>query len=295
MVVLMKIIDPHIHLFNLEQGDYCWLKPEKEPYWPDKSTIHRDFDLSDLALPPGLELDGIVHIEAGFNNNHPWREILWLEQLWAAKNYAVPLRTIAFIDITLATESFNEQIAQLKQFNSVVGCRYILDDKAGELLQHHQVVRNLEVLCELDWLFELHVTLNDQQTLHHIVNFCTEVKTPKMIINHCGFPPNLDDFTDWHLWRHHLEQLAQFEHIAIKCSGWEMTNRNYNFDTVASCINQVIKHFGADRTMLASNFPLTLFSQSYQSLWGSYVTLDGFPPEILEQICYSTAKHWYRF
>jgi predicted TIM-barrel fold metal-dependent hydrolase len=295
MVVAMKIIDPHVHLFDIKQGDYFWLKPDNEPFWPDKRLIHQNFELNDLALPENIELAGIVHIEAGFNNKQPWQEIIWLERLWHEKQYTTALKTIAFIDITLSTDEFNAQIEQLKKFKSVVGCRYILDDNAGRLLRDHQVIRNLEVLYEIDWLFELHVTLSDQQTLHHIVNFCAEVKTPKMVINHCGLPPSMSDFSQWHNWRHQIEQLAQFDHLAIKCSGWEMTNRNYNFDEVTSCITQVIKSFGAERTMLASNFPLTLFSQSYQSVWSAYIHLLGLPQETLTQICQSTAKTWYRF
>lgn len=291
----MKIIDPHVHLFDLTQGDYFWLKPENEPFWSDKATIYQDFDLSHLTLSDDIELAGIVHIEAGFDNENPWREIIWLEQLWQTKQYTVQLKTIAFIDITLSTDEFDEQIARLKALKSVVGCRYILDDNAGKLLQHHQVIRNLEILYELDWLFELHISINDTQTLHHIVNFCEEVKTPKMIINHCGFPPSMSDFQHWHKWRHHIEQLAQFDHLAIKCSGWEMTDRNYNFEEIISCITQVIRYFGAERTMLASNFPLTLFSQSYEMLWSSYANISGLSKDTLEQICAGTAKRWYKF
>ena len=28
----MKIIDPHLHLFDLQQGQYDWLKPENPDY-----------------------------------------------------------------------------------------------------------------------------------------------------------------------------------------------------------------------------------------------------------------------
>jgi L-fuconolactonase len=28
----VKIIDPHIHLFDLQEGEYQWLKLENEPY-----------------------------------------------------------------------------------------------------------------------------------------------------------------------------------------------------------------------------------------------------------------------
>ena len=44
----MEIIDPHLHLFDLEQGNYDWLKPENPPAWPDKDQIRKNYSESDL-------------------------------------------------------------------------------------------------------------------------------------------------------------------------------------------------------------------------------------------------------
>ena len=76
----INIIDPHIHLFDLSQGDYHWLKSQNPPSWPDKVIIERNFDLDDLTnslainltndgdyndeLIGEVSLSGFVHIEA---------------------------------------------------------------------------------------------------------------------------------------------------------------------------------------------------------------------------------------
>ena len=73
----MKIIDPHLHLFDLSQGEYSWLKPECPPFWPDKSLVAKNFSEHDLRLNESLKLTGFVHIDAGFNNQQPRREIAW--------------------------------------------------------------------------------------------------------------------------------------------------------------------------------------------------------------------------
>ncbi len=290
----MQIIDPHIHLFNLAKGQYHWLKESNPPFWPDKQVIHRDFCYTDLALTD-LKLVGLVHIEAGFDNHKPWLEIAWLEENWRVNGNKLPLKTVAFVDITLNSHDFDLQLKQLSQYKSVVGCRYILDEDAGKLLSDHQVVRNLEILKERDWLFELHVSLTDEQMVHQVVNFCTEQNTPKMIINHAGFPPHISDIESWQLWRKHLAQLAQFDHLAMKCSGWEMTERAYDLAWLNAVLGQVIHFFGSERTMLASNFPLPLFSQPYNSLWQAYTQALDLTSEQLRQVCHDSAFHWYRF
>ena len=89
----MKIIDPHVHLFDIAQGDYHWLKPDNSPFWSDKALINKtcvEGDLAfifetDLKSEPvfsselELVLASFVHIEAGFDNKRPWRELNNLE------------------------------------------------------------------------------------------------------------------------------------------------------------------------------------------------------------------------
>ena len=99
----IKIIDPHLHLFNIEQGDYSWLKPQCPPFWPDKPLINKNFVEADLLLPHAMHLAGFVHIEAGFDNQQPWREIDWWQQ-----DYTLHFTRVAFADITAAT--FNEHL-----------------------------------------------------------------------------------------------------------------------------------------------------------------------------------------
>ena len=111
---MTDIIDPHIHFFNLSKGQYLWLAPDVEPFWPDKYKINRDFFEPDLMISPNNKLLGFVHIEAGFNNQQPQQEIAWLE-----KSCHLPFRTIAFADIT--SSDFSSDLAiKLKIIGSML-------------------------------------------------------------------------------------------------------------------------------------------------------------------------------
>ena len=63
----MKIIDAHLHLFDLQAGEYRWLSPDNPPFWPDKPVIAKNFSESDLVVSAPEQLSGFVHIEAGFD------------------------------------------------------------------------------------------------------------------------------------------------------------------------------------------------------------------------------------
>lgn len=306
----MNIIDPHLHLFDLTKGDYHWLKTDNPPFWPDKSIIQKNFSEHDLALAPPLALAGFVHIEAGFDNAKPWREIDWLET-----TVQQPFKSVAAVDLTLNTTEFKAQITKLLAFRSVVGVRHILDEHALAILQHQHTLNNLAQLAHAGLLFELQMPLANEKAVALLRALLTQYPELKVIINHCGSPvltPDADahnaDYTHWNNWLKGLTALAQFPHVAIKCSGWEMLfagTREYQVNQVKSVLLKVIDIFSIDRVMLASNFPLTLFTQSYitqsdstqsyNELWQLYQTQLGLSEQTLNKLHYLNAKKLYGF
>lgn len=274
----MKIIDPHLHLFDLQQGDYQWLQLNKAPFWPDKKKIARDFSERDLTLTQPLELSAFVHIEAGFNNKHPEQEIHWLEQTCAR-----PFVSIVGIDLSLDSRKFSQQITNAMQYKSVVGVRYILDEQAFKVLSNTQTVDNLTLLNGLEVIFEVQMSLTDHAAVDTLSELINKNNHITFIINHAGFPNKNSTSVAWQNWQKNLRKLAEFEQVAIKLSGWEMIDRHYqqlkisgqNIDWQSYIMQWCLSTFGKKRVMLASNFPLCLFSHSnYQAYWQNLLNSD---------------------
>jgi L-fuconolactonase len=263
----MQIVDAHLHLFDLEQGDYAWLKPHNAPHWPDKSLINKNVKESDLTLAPPFSLGGFVHIEAGFDNQQPWREIAWLEA-----NCQLAFKAVAFIDILLPPERFKQEVKRLLEFSSVVGCRYILEQQALHLLKQTIVLDNLAELARNGLSFDLQMGLEQQDAVACVCQLMQQVPTLKVIINHAGWPPaqHNNQTPESINWRLGLTKLGAFKQCAIKCSGWEMTDRNYLASWPLKVIELCLEAFDIERVMLASNFPLCQFSQPYAALWQAY-------------------------
>ncbi|MCJ8321914.1 MAG: amidohydrolase family protein [Colwellia sp.] len=300
-----KIIDPHIHLFDLVQGDYQWLKNENPPFWSDKALINKNFSEKELMLNKPLELAGFVHIEAGFDNKQPWREIAWLET-----NCKLPFKSVAAIDLTLNKPDFSHQVDKLLNYQSVVGCRHILDEQAAQLLSQQTVQTNLAHLAKKQLSFDLQMPLSDKKAVALMTELLTKIPTLRVIIDHSGWPPYIEDIVlstevsdltkadnsqvIWQEWLLGLKALGNFEQCAIKCSGWEMIDRKFSANWQQAVIESCIKNFGDNRVMLASNFPLTLFNQSYDSLWHDYKKLGhSFTKEKFTALTLVNAAHWY--
>lgn len=276
----VSIIDPHIHLFDLSAGDYHWLKPGNPPHWPDKSKICQTFMEEDLALSAPLSLAGFVHIEAGFDNQQPWREIAWLE-----RHCRLPFRAVASVD--LSADTFEQQLDQLSAYPSVVGVRDILDERAASLLSLARVRCNLAKIAERGWIFEAQLSLADSAGVDQLCQTLDVVPELRVIINHGGFPSQDPE------WLVGLSRLADYSRCAIKCSGWEMLDRQWSMDTVRQQVSTIVSVFGVDRVMLASNFPLCNFSLPLTDLWSFYAFELGLSDTLVTALCSGTASRWY--
>lgn len=293
----MNIIDPHLHLFDFNKGNYPWLRSENPPFWPDKQLIAKNFSEHELMLTSPLTLAGFVHIEAGFDNQQPWREIAWLENICN-----LPFRSIALLDITLPKTIFDQQLKNLSRFQSLVGIRYILDDNAFAILNDKNSQDNLATLATNKLSFELQMPLANTQAVERLLAILAITPSLMLCINHAGWPALGGE---QHLyWLKNLKRLANFENVFIKCSGFEMVARDYSASWQYVIIKQCIESFGIDRVMLASNFPLCLFRASYQNTWlantGQHSTeRDNTDPsyntEQLQQLCFSNAQRFYKF
>ncbi|WP_281556454.1 amidohydrolase family protein [Thalassomonas sp. RHCl1] len=291
-----NIIDPHLHLFDLTQGEYAWLALDNPPFWQDKGKINQNFTESDLTPAP-LSLAGFVHIEAGFDNARPWREIAYLEQ-----SCRLPFKSVAFIDLELEPMVFEQQLMQLLTYPSVTGCRHILDQQAIELLEQPKVQANLGRLADAGLSFDLQMPLADDKAVTVLAKILEQIPGLNVIINHAGWPPYLETLTaaadkqtgNWQAWLSGLKRLSAFDSVAIKCSGWEMAERQYQLSWAGAVIAECIRIFGEQRVMLASNFPLCLFSTTYSGLWQDYLKL-AYNEQQLTQLLYDNAATWYGF
>lgn len=296
---MLKIIDPHIHLFNLEQGEYAWLKKGQPPFWPDKSKIAKDFVVRDLSEAFVLDIDtnfdlcGVVHIEAGFDNINPLREIAWLETEFSSNT--MNAACIAFADITESTETFEKNILKLTTKKMIRGVRYIIED-FDALCAHQQLADNIQILANHGFVFELQIADLDLPKAQRITELFSLRPDLKVALNHAGFLHNLIK-TNTSSALSIYDCLAQLPNMCVKASGFEMLDRQYQMRDTRRMYDALLASFGSERVMAASNFPLTLFSKTYYQYWqDTLICLDemGVNDNDRTSIVYDTARSFYR-
>ena len=118
-----------------------------------------------------------------------------------------------------------------------------------------------------------------------------EVHPLQIMINHAGFPPNRSgrpaNMAGKPATSGRLSKRVS-QSIRLGNAGPE-----YQPDQVSETVNTLLEVFGERRVMLASNFPLCLFSREYAELWQMYQQLQ-LPEEVLQLLCHDNARRLYR-
>lgn len=324
----MNWIDPHIHFFALERGRYDWLKPNNAPFWRDKSVIARSVYEGDLFKGNHATLGGFVHIEAGFDNARPWREVAFLEQ-----HCVKPFCSVA--NINLQSSTSQSDIDRLKRFRSVVGLRHILDDDAATLLRSPKVLHSLKHMAANNLSFDAQFDITDAASVSALLNVVERIPELTVIVNHVAAAPFLADALPaealpaegsisaegsyskhtkssrhsysslaYTKWQRNLRALAQCRNVAFKFSGMEMQDRQWTWPYVERLLNTALDIIPIDNIMLASNFPLCTWRMPYAQLLKGYDDMlkriqsrpaSAFGEHDAEKLRYQNAYRWYKF
>ena len=287
---MINITDPHLHLFNLAEGEYGWLQPNHGPGWPDKAKLLRNFVESDLTLSDPMRLVGYTHIEAGFSNDQSWLEIDWIES--QAKQ---PVRTIGCVDLCASEVTFKDSLSQLTQRASMVGVRHIFDDQYDSIINHPNTLPNLKTLESIGLIFEMQFDASDAVAVDKVLALINQLPSLTVVLNHQGFGSSALPDEQKFYWLSGLTRLAECPNVYVKCSGFEMLDRSFSAETIQHTLEQLVSLFGQSRVMMASNFPLVTLSISYEAYWSLVVQSVRRAGFDIERLVDLNAREIYRF
>lgn len=276
----IKIIDPHVHFFNLVEGQYSWLQGTHPPAWPNLDKIKKPVSAQQLIKSTDFELAGLVHIEAGFDNTSPINELNWLD----SHLKDIPFKAISYNQIDSPAEQFINSLEALAH-PSLCGIRDITEGADAKRLLSANSFKNLTTLSDTQLHFEAQFDIENSEITKQVAYYAKQLPQLQIIINHAGLPSNLNT------WQQAVELLAQHNNIAIKFSGFELLQLTSKQQI--TCFNFLFNHFGEQRIMFASNFPVCQINTSYNNLWHCHKALCS-SDKVWHSLGYANAKHYYQ-
>ncbi|SFJ98757.1 amidohydrolase [Caulobacter sp. UNC279MFTsu5.1] len=268
------IIDPHMHLWDLDRHYYSWLQDRPLPSNPagDMSPIaHRSYGLDDyLADAAGWNLVQTVHVECGLPPKDQLSETDWLQGLAETRGVIGGVVAGANLDDPGVEPLLEAQAAR----SSVRGVRQIVNWHADpartygprDLLLDPRWRTGYALLAKYGLSFDLQLYPSQMATAAELAAAHPDIP---VIVNHAGMPTDRDA-AGLAAWREGLARLARLPNVSCKISGLAMVDRAWTIDSLRPFVLRVIETFGPDRCMFASNFPVEKVHGSFGGFYTAY-------------------------
>ena len=279
MIPELAMVDAHIHVWDLARISYPWLTPPLPVgITGDVSPIARNYllddYLADACAPdaPG-RVTKIVHVEAGANPDDALAETRWLQSI--ADQRGFPQAIIAHAE--LEKPSAAALLAEHAAHRNARGIRQIINwhpDSAKtytprDLLADESWHTGFAQLARHGLSFDLQIYPAQMPAAARLAARHPDIP---LILNHAGMPVD-KDAAGIEAWRAGLRALAARPNVSVKVSGLAMLDWQWSRESLRPFVLETLDIFGADRVMIASNFPVDRLFGTFAAFTGAYLSL----------------------
>ena len=273
MAARPPLVDPHVHLWDLQHIRYPWLTGPFDSDNPNGSVeaIAVDYPLDAYLADAGSwDVRGIVHIDAGADPADALKETQWLQAM--ANTRGMPTGIVAFA--ALDDPQVETLLAAHVESANVRGIRHIINwhpDPArsyspADVTTTSAWMRGFGLLKKFGLSFDLQAYPGQ---FAHLAALIAKHPDTQVILNHTGMalPGDPDG---WDVWRRGMAAFAALPNVAVKISGMGFTWRPWTVELARPYVLETIDLFGTARAMFASNFPTDKLFGSFDRHFDAY-------------------------
>ncbi|WP_292592672.1 amidohydrolase family protein [Mesorhizobium sp.] len=271
----LPIVDPHHHLWDLENNIYPWLQQEPPPQLVcgDIQPIRQSYLIDNLRADIGtLPVVKTVHLQCDWDPSDPSGETRWLDG--QAEMHGLPTGIVAYA--RLQDEGVSAVLDRhAEASNRLRGIRQIMNWHADSvltfgapkgLMRTAEWRRGFAMLAPRGLSFDLQLYPHQMDEADDLAAAFPETS---IVLNHGGMPVDRSagGFAQW---RTGMQNLARHDNISVKISGLGMVDHRWTVDSFRPIVEEIIATFGTRRAMFASNFPVDRLYSSYVAVWQAF-------------------------
>jgi len=297
-----RIVDAHIHWWDLDNNYYPWLSDQKV----EEGGLSSASALAKSYLPEhywkdaeGYNIVGLVHVQANWDPKDPVGETRWLQQLAdSASTRGMPQGIVGFAD--LAADNLDALLDGHARFRGARAIRHMMNHIPGnpalcwadqDYIENPKWVANFPRLARFGLGFDLMCFSNQMEAMARLAQ---ENLGIPVYLEHTGMPY---DHTPEGIafWRQGMRALAAAPNVVCKISGLGNTIANWTEDLIRPYVLDAIEIFGVDRCMFASNFPTDSQFSSMRAIWDAFSSIiGGFSDVERDKLFAANAIRYYR-
>jgi predicted TIM-barrel fold metal-dependent hydrolase len=296
----LPVVDAHHHLWDLARGRYPWLQDEYDPeafFLGDYAALRHDFLPDDYRrVSRGCNVVATVHVEAERDRAEQVAETAWLHELHERHGFPNAVVGHVWFDRPETEERLLEHL----RYPLVRGIRSkpVTSRSPGEsvrgqagTMQDEKWLRGLALLGKHGLSWDLRVPAWHLPEAAEVAAMFPDLP---IVLNHHGFAwdRSEDGLRRWRGW---LERIARQPNAHVKLSEFGVRDRAWNWAEVTRIVRETVAVFGWQRSMFASNFPVSGLRIGYPELVSGVArALDGLRPEQRHAVMCGNALAFYR-
>lgn len=252
-------IDAHLHLWDLQAGDYAWLGPEHGPLHATFTAEAARAELDDAGI------DAAVLVQAE-DSERDTRSMLD-----AAGRHPWIVGVVGWVQLD-DPEVAAEQLDRWQQHPAFCGVRHLVhDDPRADFLALPSVRTSLRMLADRGLAFDV----PDAWPRHLAATrgLADELPGLRIVVDHLAKPPRGRD--DYAAWRAELGRVAEHPGTVAKVSGLQQPGAPFTVPALRPVWETALELFGPARLMYGGDWPMTVRSGGYGSTWTVLAELIG--------------------
>ena len=270
-------IDSHQHFWKYNPVRDAWITDEMK-------AIQRDFLPADLA--PLLEknkIDGCVAIQADQSEE----ETHFLLSLADENSFIKGV--VGWVDLRSA--SIIDRLTYFSGFEKLKGFRHVAQGEPAGFLRGHEFSNGIRALTAFNFTYDILIYPHQLQDAIWLVN---QHPDQQFIVDHIAKPVIREK--EFHNWSAGMKELTSCSNVSCKLSGMvtEAVWDGWTLDDFTPYLDFIMHHFGTDRVMYGSDWPVCLLAATYENQLGILETyLTPFSDSEKHQIMGDNATGFY--
>jgi L-fuconolactonase len=252
----MKIIDTHVHIWNLEKVDYPWLKG-------DESILNRTWRIEEIENERkrvGVIAGVLVQAAGNLEDTE-----LMLETAGKTDWIAGVVAWLPLTDPNATQRILEERFLKEKYFKGVR--HQVHDEKDTKWLLQPKVIESLKILADHQIPYDIVGIKPDH--IEAVLEVVERIPGLKMVFDHLNWPP-IPTKGKFGRWGELMKIAAQCKDLYAKISGLGTASgdfRNRTADDIKPYVDFTLQHFGTDRCFCGGDWPVSMLANNYIQTW----------------------------
>ena len=272
-------IDAHQHFWRYNPREYGWIDDSM-------ASLRKDFLPSDLE--PELQSNGFEGCVA-VQVRQTLEETRWLLELADAASFIVGV--VGWVD--LKSSRLRSDLQQITVNSKLVGVRHIVQSEPDDrFLLRRDFLDGVAMLEEFGLAYDI---LIYPRHLPVALELVRKLPKQRFVLDHLAKPAIKE--RELRGWAAGIRDLASLPNVMCKLSGLvtEADWSGWTSDQIRPYLDVAFEHFGPERLMIGSDWPVCTLAASYSRVIEVVVDyLKSFPTETREAVMGGNARRFWR-